>query len=99
LAAEPEVSETLICEFILPGVGAMPSAMARQLGRCHISIVDELAGGRLFSQWTETDHGLEISIALGPEDHRDERHDVTLELLLCLGQAFWTKLNHNQRKA
>jgi hypothetical protein len=73
--------------------------MARQLGRCHFSIVEELAGGRLASQWTETDHGLKISIALGPEDHPDDGHDVTLELLLCLGQALWTKLNHNQRKA
>jgi hypothetical protein len=69
------------------------------IGRCHISIVEELAGGRLASQWTETDHSLEISIALGPEDHPDDGHDVTLELLLCLGQALWTKLNDNQRKA
>jgi hypothetical protein len=53
----------------------------------------------LASQWTQTDHGLEISIAPGPEDRPDDGHDVTLELLLCLGQALWTKLNHSQRKA
>ena len=51
------------------------------------------------SQWTETDNGLEISIAAVPEDGPDDGHDVTLELLLCFGQALWTKLNHSQRKA
>jgi hypothetical protein len=73
--------------------------MARLLGRCHISIVKELGGGRLASQWTETDHDLEISIATVPEDGPDDGHNITLELLLCLGQALWTKLNHSQRKA
>ena len=96
---DPGISEALATGFIRLAVRAVPSMMACQLGRCHISVVEKLGAGRLASQWTETGHRLEITIAAGPEEHPHDQHDVTLELLLCLGQALWTKLNHSQRKS
>jgi hypothetical protein len=99
LTFDPGVSEALVTEFIRPAMRAVPEVMACQLGRCHISVVEKLGGGRLASQWTDTDLGLEITIAAGPEECPHDQHDVTLDLLLCLGQALWTKLNHNQYKA
>jgi hypothetical protein len=69
--------------------------MVRQLGHCRISIVDGLGRAAVNSQWAETDRGLEISIAAGGR----KAHDIALELLLCLGQALWTKLNRSQRRA
>jgi hypothetical protein len=46
------------------------------------------------SQWTARDRELEISLAAAGR----EEHDITLELLLCLGQALWSKLSPSQRK-
>jgi len=99
LTAGPEISEAFLSGFIRPAVRSIPPTMARRLGRCHISFVEKLRGGRLASQWTETDHGLEISIAAGPKECPHDEHDVTLELLLCLGQALWTRINQDQQKA
>jgi len=73
--------------------------MARELAPCHISILEKLGSGRLASQWIETDRELDISIAAGPTDRPHDEHEVTLELLLCLGQALWTRLDHSRRKA
>jgi hypothetical protein len=69
--------------------------MARQLGGCRILLVEELANPRLASEWTEADGLLEISIATAARGE----HDVAMEVLLCLGQALWTKLDSAQRKA
>ena len=55
----------------------------------------DLGSAKVASRWTETDSGLEISLAAGGRND----HDVTLELLLCLGQALWSRLSHSQRKA
>lgn len=69
--------------------------MARQLGRCRVSVVEDLSSASVASKWTVTDLELEISLATtGREDH-----DIALELLLCLGQALWEKLSDSQRKA
>jgi hypothetical protein len=68
--------------------------MARQLGRCRVSVVEDLGGPSIASRWTATHLELEISLATaGREDH-----DIALELLLCLGQALWEKLSYSQRK-
>jgi len=69
--------------------------MARQLGPCRVSVAGDLGSAKVASRWTETDSGLEISLAAGGRND----HDVTLELLLCLGQALWSRLSHSQRKA
>jgi len=67
--------------------------MARQLGPCRVFVLDDLGDPTVASQWTVTDRELEISLAAaGREDH-----DIALELLLCLGQALWNKLNPGQR--
>jgi hypothetical protein len=69
--------------------------MVRQLGRCRVSVAEDLGGPSVASRWTATDMGLEISLATaGREDH-----DIVLELLVCLGQALWEKLSDSQRKA
>ena len=50
---------------------------------------------RSASQWTATDRGVEISLAIADRDG----HDVALEMLLCLGQALWGQLSDYQRKS
>ena len=99
LTAGPEISPTLISGFMRPAVRAVPGGMARRTGPCRISIVETLENGRLVSQWTETESGFEISVAAGSKESPDDAHDVALELLSCLGQVLWTKLNQTERKA
>jgi len=50
-------------------------------------------GAPFDSQWSETDGGLTIRVAL-----RDP-HDTALELLLCLGQALWARLTVDESRA
>jgi hypothetical protein len=85
----------LISSFIRPAVRAIPPAMAQQLGFCRVSIVDDLGGHTVASRWTASGRELEIEIAAAGR----EGHDVALELLLCVGQALWTKLTGGQQKA
>lgn len=95
LRASREISETLISAFIRPVVRSVPPRMVRRLGRCRVSVVEVLGGSSIVSRWTATDLALEIALATaGRQDH-----DIALELLLCLGQALWEKLDHSQRKA
>jgi hypothetical protein len=66
--------------------------MAHELGRCRVSVVEDLGRPSLASQWTSTELGLEISLAAaGRSDH-----DIALELLVCLGQALWERLSCSQ---
>jgi hypothetical protein len=95
LDAERAVPLPLIRESIRPAVRAVPSRMAHQLGLCGVSLVSSLGRPGLASQWTATDRGVEISLAAADRDE----HDVALEMLLCLGQALWERLLHDQRKA
>jgi len=69
--------------------------MARQLGAFRVSVVENLGGARVASKWTSTDQGLEISLAASGR----QGHDISLELLLCLGQALWSKLSRRRLKA
>jgi len=85
----------LISGFIRPAVRSIPPRMVRQLGRCRVSVVEDLGNPSFASKWTATNLGLEISLATAGR----EGHDVALELLLCLGQALWEKLSCSQRKA
>ena len=88
LAPGPEISPTLLRDFIRPAVRAVPSSMARRLGACHIAVPGE-ADADEASRWTLTKSALEVSVAAaGIEDH-----DVAMELLLCLGQALWEMLS------
>ena len=60
--------------------------MARQLGYCRVSVVDDLGGPTVDSRRTASRRELEIEIATAGR----EGHDVALDLLLCVGQALWT---------
>jgi hypothetical protein len=93
--AATEASATLISGFIRPAVRAVPPGIARQLGYCHLSIVDELERPEVASRWTLTDTRLDISLAISGRDD----HEIALELLVCLGQALWERLTDSQRKA
>ena len=90
-----ELSGTLISDFIRPAVHAVPPGMARQLGRCEVSVVEHLGSPSIASRWTLTDTGMEVSLAKAAGDG----HDIALELLVCVGQALWEKLSQSQRKA
>ena len=94
LVRGPGFSQALLAGFIRPAVRAVPSALARRLGRCHISSLGA-AGPAVTSQWTETSAGLEIALATADT----EEHDVALELLLCLGQALWHRLAAGESRA
>jgi hypothetical protein len=69
--------------------------MGRQIGSSRISLVADLGGPRVASQWIASGQELTISIAVSGR----EAHDVAMELLLCLGQALWHKLHPGQLKA
>jgi hypothetical protein len=90
-----ELSGTLISDCIRPAVHAVPRGMARQFGRCEVSLVEHLGSPSIASRWTLTDTGMEVSLAMTERDG----HDIALELLVCLGQALWEKLSQSQRKA
>jgi hypothetical protein len=94
LFANGVASPPLIREFIRPAMRAVPSRMARELGLCQVSLVSSLGSPDLASQWTATDRGVEISLAATDR----EVHDVSMELLLCMGQALWERLPDSQRK-
>jgi len=95
LCAVRAISATLISGFIRPAVRSIPPAMARQFGFCRVSVVDDLGGPTVVSRWTDTGRELEIEISTAGR----EGHDVALDLLLCVGQALWTKLTDGQQKA
>ena len=69
--------------------------MARALGPFRVFLVKSLGRPSVASRWTATGAGLEISLATAGR----EEHDIALELLLCLGQALWTQLNHPRTRA
>lgn len=95
LAAAKDTSGSLIRDYIRPAVRAVPSQMARQIGFCRISLVVDLGGPNVASQWTASGPELRISIS----SSRGSEHDVAMELLLCLGQALWQKLSPDQLRA
>ena len=78
-----------------PAVQAVPRAITARLGSWHVTLVEDLGGGEIASQWTAAPGGLEITVAT-----RDvSPHDVALELLVCLGQALWEKSLPAEREA
>jgi hypothetical protein len=93
--AATEAAATLIPGFIRPAVQAIPPGIARQLGCCRLSIVDELERPEVASRWTLTDTRLDISLAISGWDD----HEIALELLVCLGQALWERVTDSQRRA
>jgi hypothetical protein len=93
LTSECAIPAELISDFIEPAVRSVPRSMAREVGPCRVSVVDGLGRETVASEWTETGHGLEISLAAAGRS----RHDIALELLLCLGQALWTRLSPGRR--
>ena len=94
LRCASDISGALVREFIRPAVRAVPSAMARRLGPCRISLPADADAG-VASQWTITDSGLEVSVTTTGS----EEHDVAMELLLCLGQALWERLSDSEIRA
>ncbi len=82
-------------EFIRPAVRAVPPGMVRRLGRCHISVQPELAEPGAASIWTDNEGRLEVRLASA----ETTPHDVAIELLTCLGQALWEKLEDAEVKA
>lgn len=95
LAAAADVSPLVIREFIRPAVRAIPSAMARRIGPCEISVAADLGGPDVASRWTAAPDEVNISVAGG---NRTE-HDVAMELLVCLGQVLWAKLSASHMTA
>lgn len=95
MAASEEASAALIRDFMRPAVRSVPSRMARQIGFSRISLVADLGGPQVASQWIASGQELTISISISG----CEAHDVAMELLLCLGQALWQKLHPGQLKA
>ena len=95
LSAGRTVSPGLIREFIRPAVRAIPPRMAVALGPCRIALLEGLGRPTVASQWAEVSRGLEIALATAQR----REHDIALELLLCLGQALWSRLEESRRAA
>ncbi len=75
----------LIRRFLRPAVRAVPSSLARRLGPCRIIILPSLGASAVRSRWTRGPGELEVFLAA----EGSEPHELTLELLLCLGQVLW----------
>lgn len=74
-----------IRQFLRPAVRAVPASLARRLGPCRIILLPSLGASSVRSRWTRGPGELEISLAA----EGSEPHELTLELLLCLGQVLW----------
>src|ERR1017187_8721330 len=88
------LSAALVREFIRPAVRAVPSSLARRLGSCRISLPAEVASD-VASRWTTANGRLEVSVTPAGI----EEHDVAMELLLCLGQRLWERLEDGELRA
>jgi hypothetical protein len=88
LETSAPASRALIRDFIRPAVRAAPDRIAARLGACRILLAGKLVEEDWSSNWVWTPEGLDI--ALGTQGRED--HDVGVELLLCLGEALWEKL-------
>jgi hypothetical protein len=93
--APMNVSDEAIRDFIRPAIRAVPGTLARSLMPCEVSLPARLAGGRVASRWVVTENALEIALA----SEGIEPHDLTLELLVCLGQALWDVVSREQYSA
>ncbi len=81
-------------EFIRPAIRALPASMARRMGPCQITLVEDLAPD-VASQWTASARSLEVTLAIAGVEH----HDAALEMLVCLGQALWERLSDAEQDA
>ncbi|MCS6953395.1 MAG: hypothetical protein RMK57_02855 [Bryobacterales bacterium] len=79
------VEPRVIRQFLRPAVRAVPASLAARLGPCRIVLVASLETEDVRSRWTLGAAGLEVLLAASDV----EPHELTLELLLCLGQALW----------
>jgi hypothetical protein len=68
--------------------------MAQRLGFCHLSLVGAIDRPQVASRWTAFPYELQVSVAVAGR----EGHDIAMEVLLCLGQALWERLDHSQHK-
>jgi hypothetical protein len=92
LARPASASPEEIRDFIRPAVRAIPRSIVRRLNPCTIFLAERLEGSRVASRWTETDHALEIHAASAGVSP----HDLALELLRCVCQALWERLNFQE---
>lgn len=81
-------------EFIRPAVRAVPPGIVRRLGPCRITVEPELPEPEAASMWKEDEGQLEVCLAAA-----ETPHDVAIELLTCLGQALWERLEDAELKA
>lgn len=91
---EAGVPKSLV-RFIRPAIGAVPSQMARRLGHCRIKFVPQFDDPERTSQWSDTEHGVDVHVATSDA----EQHDIALELLVCVGQALWDRLFQIERES
>ncbi len=89
----PPGTGTLVADWLVPALEAVPDEAVRRLGRCRIRLVAE--SEEWSSRWRSAGGTLEVELALDGE----EPHDLALELLVCLGQALWDVLPRDDWQA
>jgi hypothetical protein len=87
--------DQLIAGFMRPALRAVPRRMADRLGACRFTLRERFDDAAQTSQWSELATRLEISAATAGM----EQHDIALEVLSCLGQALWERLDGAERAA
>ena len=85
LVEQSSVSPEIIRDFIRPAVRAVPRALAARFNSCRISLRPRLSDTTISSQWVHDGGELAIEVASEGVD----AHELTIEILLCLGQALW----------
>jgi len=95
LADGESVPPALVRDFVRPAVRAVPSPMARRVGFCRISLATGLGSPGVASRWTAGRRGVEILVVIADR----EDHDIAMEVLLCIGQVLWERLDPSRRRA
>jgi hypothetical protein len=86
--SHPAPAKALARDWIRPAVRALPKSIAVRLPPCAVTLEDAVRL-RAASRWTLSTHHLDIAIGFGDA----EPHDVSMELLVCIGQAVWDVLS------
>ena len=80
-------------EAIREALASVPASLARRLGAVQVNL--RASEEEVASQWRWGKTGVEVEV----NPNETSPHDCALELLTCLGQAFWSSASAEERRA
>jgi hypothetical protein len=89
---EGGVPAELIRDYLRPAIRAVPASMAARTRIRLIRVAPALDDPEASSRWQRSPEAAEIWLATDADPH-----DVTMELLICVGQILWEELTGGER--